>query len=556
MVEIKQNFIKKGRRNRPATCSEYKDYKVYGLIMKPTTITIHNAYTSGSAKNLNTYVRGNEAANRPASWHFSVDEKEIWQSLPLNEPSWHAGDGVNGSGNLSSISIEIVDYAMLATPRNEKLYLQAEEHAAKLCAYLIKTISTLKPFPDCLRQHWHWSKKNCPQWIRARSNGWQEFIDKVSKYLNQSIPTPPPSPGTIYRVICGSFITWDEADARMELLDKNGIDNFPAGYIHNGTTYIRIVAGAFDNETKRLEHQQLIKNKTGLETFAVPVWDVVALPPRDTPDLTPDPPSPPTPSPNLTPIIGEAKATLAQAREWMRQVAPDWIEVADLFYAIAPKYNIRPDILLAQSCKETGYFRYNGIVKPWQNNFGGIAATGTASDGNTPLYGADPDKVRFEKGVHGAIFASKAVGVEAQVQHLFAYATKEPLPEWATLYSPRFALVQRGTAPYVEHLGAGENPAGVGWAYPGDDYGKSIVNDYLNKLLAVEVAEPPVVEPPVVEDPPVVEPPIIEPDPPVIEDPPIITPEIPKDINNFLDLLLAIIRYLIDSFKNKKIKTR
>ena len=130
-----------------------------------------------------------------------MDEKEIWQSLPLNEPSWHAGDGVNGSGNLSSISIEIVDYAMLATPRNEKLYLQAEEHAAKLCAYLIKTISTLKPFPDCLRQHWHWSKKNCPQWIRARSNGWQEFIDKVSKYLNQSIPTPPPSPGTIYRVI-------------------------------------------------------------------------------------------------------------------------------------------------------------------------------------------------------------------------------------------------------------------------------------------------------------------------------------------------------------------
>ena len=62
-------------------------------------------------------------------------------------------------------------------------------------------------------------------------------------------------------------------------------------------------------------------------------------------------------------------------------------------------------------------------------------------------------------------------------------------------------------------------------------------------------------EPPVVEDPPVVEPPIIEPDPPVIEDPPIITPEIPKDINNFLDLLLAIIRYLIDSFKTK-IKTR
>ena len=57
---------------------------------------------------------------------------------------------------------------MMKSPKNEKLYLQAEEHAAKLCAYLIKTVPTLKPFPDCLRQHYHWSGKNCPKWIRER----------------------------------------------------------------------------------------------------------------------------------------------------------------------------------------------------------------------------------------------------------------------------------------------------------------------------------------------------------------------------------------------------
>ncbi|MCF8017857.1 MAG: N-acetylmuramoyl-L-alanine amidase [Vallitaleaceae bacterium] len=192
----------------------------------------------------------------------------------------------------------------------------------------------------------------------------------------------------------------------------------------------------------------------------------------------------------LTAIMGTAVATKEQAKAWLQKVAPEWVMMADIFYSIAPKYNIRADVALAQSCKETGYFRYGGLVKPWQNNFAGIAATGQASDGNTPLRGADPKKVRFEKDVHGAIFVDKETGVEAQIQHLYAYATKEPLPEGTTLYSPRFTLVQRGTAPYVDHLGAGENPAGVGWAYPGKDYGKSIIEDYLNKLLAVQPEEP------------------------------------------------------------------
>lgn len=194
-----------------------------------------------------------------------------------------------------------------------------------------------------------------------------------------------------------------------------------------------------------------------------------------------------------TPILGQAQATVEQARAWLKAKAPDWVSLADLYYAIAPKYGIRADVALAQAAKETGYFRYGGLVQPWQNNFAGIGATGQASDGNTPLNGADPDRVRFEKGIHGAIFTDKATGVEAHIQHLYAYATKDPLPEGTVLVDPRFILVQRGTAPYVEYLGAAENPAGVGWAYPGHDYGKSIVRDYLADLLATE---DPVIEQP------------------------------------------------------------
>ncbi len=187
-----------------------------------------------------------------------------------------------------------------------------------------------------------------------------------------------------------------------------------------------------------------------------------------------------------TPILGQAQATVEQARAWLKAKAPDWVSLADLYYGIAPRYGIRADVALAQAAKETGYFRFGGLVQPWQNNFCGLGATGTPSDGNTPLRGADPNKVRFEKGVHGAIFADEAAGVEAHIQHLYAYATNEPLPEGTLLVDPRFILVQKGTAPYVEYLGAAENPAGVGWAYPGHGYGKSIVKDYLAGLLATQ----------------------------------------------------------------------
>jgi hypothetical protein len=54
---------------------------------------------------------------------------------------------------------------------------------------------------------------------------------------------------------------------------------------------------------------------------------------------------------------------------------------------------------------------------------------------------------------------------------------------------PRVDLVRRGTAPVVEYLGAAENPAKVGWAYPGVDYGNSIVRDYLTPLLTVQVKD-------------------------------------------------------------------
>lgn len=186
----------------------------------------------------------------------------------------------------------------------------------------------------------------------------------------------------------------------------------------------------------------------------------------------------------LHPIMGEAVVSREQARRWlqMRGVAESWLDLVDLYYDIAPLYGVRADVALAQAAHETGYWRFGKLVQPWQNNFAGIGATGAASDGSTPLNGADSRYVRFERGVHGAIFSTPEAGVEAHIQHLYAYATTAPLPPGRPLISPRFTLVRRGTAPYVEYLGARQNPAGVGWATDAE-YGFKIINNFLMPML-------------------------------------------------------------------------
>lgn len=220
MVTIQQDFIQAGRRNRPMT---YPSSSLYKKTATHRWITIHNAYSPHwSAKQLHDYVKSVSCANRPASWHFSIDEKECYQALPLNESGWHAGDNV-GPGNTQSIGIEICDYAMLRTPKDEKLFWQGVDHTAKLCAHLIKTVPTLHKFPDCLKQHNDWSGKNCPSFIRAKAGGWSEFVGMVKKYLEEPVA---PEEDIWYRVIAGSYRDRSNAEKVRQNLLSQGIGAF------------------------------------------------------------------------------------------------------------------------------------------------------------------------------------------------------------------------------------------------------------------------------------------------------------------------------------------
>lgn len=107
---------------------------------------------------------------------------------------------------------------------------------------------------------------------------------------------------------------------------------------------------------------------------------------------------------------------------------------------------------LCQAIIETGWFKFRDgtAVTPDQYNFCGLGVT--------------------KLGVKGNAFNSIQEGVTAQIQHLYAYATRSSLPDGEELVDARFTLVSRGCAPTWEGLGGR-------WAAR-KSYGKDILHLY------------------------------------------------------------------------------
>lgn len=140
-----------------------------------TTITVHNTANDAPAANEANYH--NRADNHNSvSYHVAVDDKEIVQVLPFNRNAYHAGDGSTaGGGNRTSIGIEIC-YSKSGGER----YVKAEENAVQ---YIAKLLYERGWGVDRLRQHYDWSKKNCPHRIRNEGR-WSSFVQRVQVALN------------------------------------------------------------------------------------------------------------------------------------------------------------------------------------------------------------------------------------------------------------------------------------------------------------------------------------------------------------------------------------
>lgn len=172
-------------------------------------------------------------------------------------------------------------------------------------------------------------------------------------------------------------------------------------------------------------------------------------------------------------VIGE----IIMRDEIFAQKYPAYKDIVQYYYQAEEAYDIRADLAICQSLLETGHFTFKGYVKPEWNNFAGLGATDKNANKNI------------------AIFANPFLGVVAQMQHLYAYVfTDDPTkkyPGWV-IVDPRFNLVKRGSAPYVEILGQQENKklgfGGYGWA-SGKDYGYKIMKIYNDLLTEYDIKE-------------------------------------------------------------------
>ncbi|HEY1462008.1 MAG TPA: N-acetylmuramoyl-L-alanine amidase [Terriglobales bacterium] len=159
--------------------------------MRPTFITIHSTdNTSRSADALhhalamNKGFRGRHNRTGFLTWHFTVDDHSIYQTLPTNETGEHAD--YEGEGNRSSIGIE------MCVNRGNNLDITIDT-TARLTARLMHQYDI--PL-DHVVPHMHWRMirysdsrdlgyKKCPRILLDGGRlgpKWSAFIAKVSSY--------------------------------------------------------------------------------------------------------------------------------------------------------------------------------------------------------------------------------------------------------------------------------------------------------------------------------------------------------------------------------------
>ena len=224
-------------------------------ILKTSTeyIVIHDTGSPGKGANAaahNRYIKTieNNPDESPKSWHYSIGNDGIYQHLPLDEVGYHAGDGRLvygdiwssggyddriGGGNRNGIGIEsCIDEG--------SDYTYTMRIMAKLVAELL--IKYNLGF-DRIKQHWHFSGKNCPQVMRG-SNRWNEFLYLVKlEYFAKT-------------ELKGATFEW--TSLTPEIMDNTGK---VIKQVSEGTTVSYKVKVTYEGETKEFTYQSVMSKR-------------------------------------------------------------------------------------------------------------------------------------------------------------------------------------------------------------------------------------------------------------------------------------------------------
>jgi N-acetylmuramoyl-L-alanine amidase len=209
------------------------------------------------------------------------------------------------------------------------------------------------------------------------------------------------------------------------------------GILVNGNSYVPIdlvdslgIDVSRDPAVRRIQHQNIIYARAvDLEKFNISIkWDSQSR------SLRLDP-IPKTSLGKIDQIMGIGHASVENLRMFLETNNSDGLSLfpnlPKLYYEESAIEKVNHDIAFCQMCLETGFLAFGGDVDPAQNNFCGLGTTGG--------------------GVAGAVFPDARTGVRAHIQHLKAYASKEPLVLMPSV-DPRFGLIARGVAPTVNEL--------------------------------------------------------------------------------------------------------
>lgn len=200
-LNIKVDIIPIGSKNRP------------GLTLNATHVTIHNTANVNAGANAKMhakYVKGADAVRRRVSWHYTVDDHEVYKHLPLSEQGYHAG---TTRGNSKSVGIEVC-------MNSDGDQAKTDDRAALLVAYVCFSLNI--PVNNVVT-HKSWSGKNCPSLFLAnRDAGWRAFVKNVRSYHAQFKSAPVTATKTTLSELKPARSVAEIYDGKLAKIKANG----------------------------------------------------------------------------------------------------------------------------------------------------------------------------------------------------------------------------------------------------------------------------------------------------------------------------------------------
>lgn len=161
-VPVKTELVELGTDGRPGTKREIKYIVLHetGNFERGTDAECHSLLLT-------------ENSQDSTSWHYTVDDHEIYHHIPDDEIAWHAGDGSKpDGGNTCGIGIELC-------VNEDGDFEKTFDNAARLVAYLLNAYEL---YTSSIKKHGDFISKDCPNSI-IKNNRMGEFVSKVEEYL-------------------------------------------------------------------------------------------------------------------------------------------------------------------------------------------------------------------------------------------------------------------------------------------------------------------------------------------------------------------------------------